>query len=200
MHQLYTFRRCPYAMRARLALTLIDEPFHAIEVDLKNKPASLLEISPKGTVPVLILHPSHDVLDESLDIVHWALNKRLPSGWSPLHEHEQDLAQSWLKTLHQEFIPALNRIKYTRPNEDYDPNHDRQILSNFFHTLETEQLTKEALLSSQSWADICLLPFVRQLSIATPQWFASLPYTKLREWLDNWLRSAAFKHIMKKSV
>lgn len=200
MHQLYTFRRCPYAMRARLALALIDEPFHTIEVDLKNKPSSLLEISPKATVPVLILHPSQDVLDESLDIVHWALNKQLPAGWSPLCTNEQSLAKNWLKILHQEFIPALNRLKYTRPDKNYDPKQDQSILSNFLNIVITKNTTKESLLSSPSWIDICILPFVRQLSIAAPMWFSALPDPKLHEWLHYWINSTVFKHIMKKSV
>ena len=78
--QLYSFRRCPYAIRARWALKLCGIPFQVCEVDLKNKPKELLSHSPKGTVPVLIL-PDGQVLDESMDIVRWAFTQRIPEGW-----------------------------------------------------------------------------------------------------------------------
>ena len=90
MHQLYTFRRCPYAMRARLALTLIDEPFHAIEVDLKNKPASLLEVSPKATVPVLYIN-KEKIIDESLDIMLWVIQKGYCNWLNNEKEKQSDI-------------------------------------------------------------------------------------------------------------
>ena len=113
---LYSFRRCPYAMRARLAIAVSGQTCALREVVLRNKPPEMIQASPKGTVPVMLL-PNGHVLEESLEIMHWALNKSDPEGWlAPLNE-----ASDHINTLISEndgsFKENLDRYKYpTRYN------------------------------------------------------------------------------------
>ena len=112
MHnQLFTFRRCPYAIRARVALYVCDIVYEAIEVDLKHKPKKLLELSPKATVPVFVTS-SGAVIDESLYIVEYALSQKLPEGFVNVTTKQYERGEAMLDALHRVFIPALNKVKY----------------------------------------------------------------------------------------
>ena len=121
---LYSFRRCPYAMRARLALAVSDQVCELREVVLRNKPQGLLLASPKGTMPVLVL-PSGQVLEQSLDIMLWVLAQRDPEGWlTPSHGSVQDML-ALIAECDGSFKQALDRCKYPSRYPDADPARAR---------------------------------------------------------------------------
>lgn len=186
---LYSFRRCPYAIRARFALILNGIDFENREVDLKNKPNSLFEYSPKGTVPVLITS-NNEIIDESLDIVSWSLSYG--------NKYSQSVGEfnSWL----DKFIPALNRYKY--PDRFKDSN-DRDYLKyccELLHHIEnTLNKPSEFLLGNKlSAADIAVFPFIRQFMKVDDNFFLSLELPKLKHWLDKILNSKEFILAMEK--
>jgi len=185
---LYSFRRCPYAMRARLALTIAKMPVIIREIDLKNKATEFLEISPKATVPVLLL-PSGKIIDESLDIVDYAI---------PEDTHrEQRLAL--LAQLHKETIPALMRYKYHERYEDVDIAYEQSVICQFFEVLNT-LLSESTYLFEDTIGkeDIVILPFVRQIYKIDAQWFDALKYLHVKKWLHAFLDSELHSHIMRK--
>ncbi|MEM6602588.1 MAG: glutathione S-transferase [Pseudomonadota bacterium] len=195
MHLLYSFRRCPYAMRARMALFYADIPFELHEVDLKNKPAHMLDISPKGTVPVLQLETGQ-ILDESLDIMRWAMAQNDPDGWY----RDIPQAEAWIAKNDGAFKKALDRYKYpTRyPNEDC--GHARSDCEAFIFALDMLLKDKKHLLGDKiSWADIAIFPFVRQCANTDRNWFESLPYKYAQAWLSCYLNLPLFARIMEKS-
>ena len=115
---LYSFRRCPYAMRARMALSVSGASYEHREVVLRDKPPEMLEVSPKGTVPVLVV-PGAPPLEESLDIMHWALGQNDPEGW--LDRNDQLL----IETNDGPFKHHLDRYKYATRYDDVDPEEHR---------------------------------------------------------------------------
>ena len=150
-YDLYTFRRCPYAIRARLILFLIKEPFNSIEVSLKNKPKKMMELSPKGTVPILVLSESqNEVIDESLDIIHWALNKRYPKNWKQLTQVQEKEAQRWQKDLDTKFIPSLNRFKYSNEDKVHEKESERKKLEYFLILMNEKMFHPESILDEPS--------------------------------------------------
>lgn len=180
---LYTFRRCPYAMRARLALYHAKIVHEHREISLKAKPEAMLELSPKGTVPVLLL-PEGQVLEESLDIMLWALK-------SPLSDEERAL----ISENDTSFKRALDRYKYPgRYEEDPALNYRDNALS-FARKLES-RLAPFLNGASLSLSDMALFPFVRQFAHVDPEWFAKQPLPKLKQWLDYFLSSTLFANIM----
>lgn len=181
---LYSFRRCPYAMRARLALYSAKIFHEHREVDLKHKPPEMLEISPKGTVPVLQLADG-TVLEQSLDIMKWALKD---PGLSP-----EDM--SLIEENDTTFKQALDRYKYPgRYPEEKDVNY-RDLGELFLKKLET---------GLSSWAgtptflEMAVFPFVRQLSKVDQQWFEAQNYPHLISWLNSMSSSNLFGHVMEK--
>lgn len=197
---LYSFRRCPYAMRARLACALFLNPqsLELREVVLKNKPQELLAISPKATVPVLALNCG-TVIDESRDIMLWALehaSDELKSQYLPFHLQldvdelidENDGSFKW----------ALDRYKYA-DRYDESEEHYRQLGEVFLRRLERLLEKQRYLLSAQmSLADIAVFPFVRQFAHVDKKWFEASPYPKLIQWLNELLESKLFNSIMEK--
>ena len=123
-HILYTFRRCPYAMRARMALAVADIPFAWREVLLRDKPQDMLEASPKGTVPVLITREGA-VVAESIDVMMWALVQNDPEGWLPVDDVERITAETLIEENDGPFKRHLDRYKYATRYEDADPKADR---------------------------------------------------------------------------
>lgn len=192
---LYSYRRCPYAMRARMALKYAGIDVEIREISLREKPASMLAVSPKGTVPVLVL-PTGVVLEQSLDIMHWALTQHDGDGWLDV-----DLVQA--KRLIDEsdgtFKFALDRYKYP---ERY-PEHPQQFYRTqgevFLQRLEG-QLSKHHYLlgNSISIADIAIFPFIRQFAAVDAAWFAEGNYPNLRAWLVGLVGSTLFDRIMQK--
>ncbi len=191
---LYTFRRCPYAIRARMALAYSQINHEIREVSLSNKPAELLEISPKGTVPVLVL-PSGIVLEESLDIMYWALKENDPNSWIL----DQKKADKLIWKNDFEFKPNLDGYKYPQKNPSLSAEACREKAETFLDELETLLVDNPFLLSSHlSLADIAIFPFIRQMSRVDEEWFYSSPHTQLQKWLKELLDSTYFSSVMKK--
>lgn len=193
---LYSFRRCPWAMRARLALRYAQCPVEICEVSLKAKPPELLALSPKGTVPVL--SAGDQVLDESLDIMRWALAKNDPQDWLLRADPEAaQAADALIARNDQEFKAQVNLYKYAERYPAYSREHYRQQAETWLFELEARLTQRPYLFADHpSLADAALLPLMRQFAGVEPEWFASAPYPHLRAWLQGWLESALFKAIM----
>lgn len=192
---LYTFRRCPYALRARLALAFAEQAVEPREVDLKNKPRALLEISPKGTVPVLQL-PSGEIIEQSLDIMRWALAQHDPAQLlASLHPEIERLLQD----NDMNFKFWLDRYKYADRFPEDSAAVYRARGEEFLCRLETLLTAAPFLGGTQAgFADIAIMPFVRQFASVDKAWFARAPYPALQAWLANWLRSDVLAQVMKK--
>ncbi|SMQ24272.1 Glutathione S-transferase [Pseudomonas helmanticensis] len=194
MNKLYSFRRCPYAMRARMALRYSGVPVEMVEVSLKAKPPEMLAISPKGTVPVL--DAGGRVIDESLEIMHWALAQNDPQGW--LLEGDARIAEL-IEANDQGFKVHLNRYKYAERYPEQPMEVYRAEGAVFLQRLEALLKDRDYLLTDHpSLADIALLPFVRQFAHVDREWFAQTPYVRLQVWLQRFLESELFTSIMKK--
>ena len=193
---LYSFRRCPYAMRARMAIHMSGQKCQLREVLLRDKPPSMLEYSSKGTVPVLILQDGN-VIDESLDVIDWALNLNDPDNW--LRSKENEETKKLIEINDGEFKHHLDRYKYSTRYEDEDPVIHRQKCITFIELLDKKLKNSRYIFDDNiSYVDIVLLPFIRQFRIADIEWFQSLPYENLKEWLSNFLDSSLLNDIMKK--
>jgi glutathione S-transferase len=194
MNTLYSFRRCPYAMRARMALRYSGVPVDIIEVSLKAKPAEMLAISPKGTVPVL--DAGGRVIDESLEIMRWALAQNDPQDW--LLDGDSRIAEL-IEANDQGFKVQLNRYKYAERYPEQPMEVYRAEGAVYLQKLEALLNDREYLLADHpSLADIALLPFVRQFAHVDREWFAQTPYVRLQAWLQRFLDSELFTSIMKK--
>ncbi|MDY0919663.1 glutathione S-transferase [Pseudomonas viridiflava] len=195
---LYSFRRCPYAMRARMALHYAGCQVDIHEVSLKDKPPEMLERSPKGTVPVLILEER--VLEQSLDIMHWALAQNDPDDWllAQAPAGQRQIADL-IEENDQVFKLNLDRYKYAVRHPEHPPEHYRALAEVFLHKLEDRlQLGAYLLGERQTLADIALAPFIRQFCFVDPDWFAQSPYPALRNWLQRFLDSDLFEAVMRK--
>lgn len=201
---LYSFRRCPYAMRARLALSISGQAHELREVVLRNKPAELLAASPKGTVPVLVLGGG-EVLDESLDIMRWALGRHDPAQWLAPPGAPPDAMAALIAANDGDFKRHLDRYKY--PNRYADEAGADVAGFALAHRTQAAQwlaqldarLTSGWLLGSQaSLADMALLPFVRQFAHTDADWFAAQPWPRLQGWLAAFEASALYAGVMQK--
>jgi len=191
---LYSFRRCPYAMRARLALAVSGQVCELREVVLRDKPAALLKASAKATVPVLVL-PDGTVIDESLDIMRWALERNDPLKW--LAADAATLTR--IAGCDGPFKRHLDRYKY--PNRYQLPNGlaDRDQAADFLRTLDST-LKSQSHLHGASFglADAAIAPFVRQYAHTDPAWFAAQDWSRLQEWLAAFEASDLFATAMQK--
>ena len=206
---LYSFRRCPYAIRARMALAVSDTKHAVCEVSLRDKPPALLAASPKGTVPVLIL-ASGEVIDESLNIMLWALNRHDPEQWlgNGADRHELRDMQKLIAQCDGPFKQHLDAYKYphrqigeTGPLSSFVvaelQNSARLQASVFLDTLNQRLAHSDYLWGAQrSLADIAIVPFVRQFAGVQPAWFAQVPWPALHGWLGRVTGSALFTGIM----
>ena len=191
---LYSFRRCPYAMRARLALRYSGVPVRIIEVSLKAKPAEMLALSPKGTVPVLSVEGR--VIEQSLEIMQWALAQHDPDDWL-LQGDPAVLAL--IAENDQVFKHHLNRYKYAERYLEQPMEHYRAEGEVFLQKLEGLLAEREYLLAEHpSLADAALAPFVRQFVHVDRAWFAGTPYQRLQIWLQRFLESPLFTAVMAK--
>ena len=198
MNTLYSFRRCPYAMRARMALRYSGVPVNIVEVSLKAKPAEMLAISPKGTVPVL--DAEGRVIDESLEIMRWALAQNDPDDWllkdDPAGEAIMDML---IQTNDQTFKTSLNHYKYAERYPEKPMDVYRMECSMIAQHLDLLLMENDYLVTDHPClADIALLPFVRQFAHVDREWFAQTPYVRLQAWLQRFLESNLFTSIMKK--
>lgn len=195
---LYSYRRCPYAMRARLAMLQANRRFQTFEIVMRDKPAALLALSPKGTVPVLHL-PDGNVLEESLDIMRWAFNAD-PEGWWSRAQSDENLAL--LRTNDGEFKRQLDRYKYPDryPQETAPRETARaQAVEALLLPLESRLLDQRYLGGTAPCAtDLAIFPFVRQFAAVEPAWFANQPLPASQAWLAGWLGSHLFEVCMTK--
>ena len=195
---LYSFRRCPYAMRARMAVRYAGCEVHIQEISLKAKPPQMLERSPKGTVPVLIL--DDQVLEQSLDIMHWALAQNDPDNWLMINDGDaRRQIQALIEENDEVFKVHLDRYKYFVRHPEYPQQHYRQLAEGFLQQLEDRLQQRDFLVGDHlTLADIALAPFIRQFSAVEPEWFTGSPYPRLRGWLQRFVESALFKAVMVK--
>ncbi len=195
-HLLYSFRRCPYAMRARMALRYSGVPLNTIEVSLKAKPADMLLASPKGTVPVLVCADGR-VIEQSLDIMRWALACNDPDNWL---QSGNPMIEQLLDENDRVFKVQLDRYKYAIRYPEYPMEHYRAQGASFLLRLET-LLSHSPYLAcdSLSLADVALAPFVRQFAHVDRDWFTQAPYPHLRAWLERFLASELFTSVMGKT-
>lgn len=185
MNRLYSFRRCPYAIRARMALHIAAITFETIEVDLKKKPAALLALSPKGTVPVLQLSDG-TILEESVDIVKWALSCYCPSDFMPLSAINEQQAEGLYTLLHEDFIPSLNRYKYPYRYPDSDPQIHFNILLSVIGRLQTILQPGFFCGPQVSYMDILWFPFIRQYAGIDYDAFVMQATGPLLDWFTWW--------------
>lgn len=194
---LYSFRRCPYAMRARLALLVSGQAFELREVALKNKPAEMLAASPKGTVPVLVLADG-TVLEQSLDVMLWALRRNDPLRWLQPEAGTPGDMQALVAACDNDFKPQLDRYKY--PGRFDEAEHAaRERGARFMRELETRLSVSAQLAGAHATlADAALMPFVRQFAMVAPAWFDAQPWPHLQAWLSGWASSDLFARAMHK--
>ena len=214
--QLYSFRRCPYAMRARMAILYSQIKVELREVVLKDKPSAMLEASSKATVPVLVLTDA-TVIDESLEIMRWSLNQHDPDDWLLSNAHSTDIHGTILhkcitqNTDEQNNINALIRqndnifkihldhYKYSERFPEHSILYYRQKAELFLQQLE-HLLQQNIFLFGKTacLADIAIFPFIRQFAYVDIKWFDNSPYPKLVKWLHYWLECELFSVSMKK--
>ena len=193
---LYSFRRCPYAMRARLGILFAELQVELREITLKNKPPQMLAISPKGTVPVLQLLDG-TVIEESREIMIWALAQQDPQGL--LHDAALHESNVLIDKNDNEFKHWLDRYKYADRHLEMTQTEYRQKGEVFLQLLE-ELLTKNPYLLGKgiTLADIGIMPFVRQFAHVNRDVFYNLPYPNLQRWLQDWLQHPLFLQAMAK--
>jgi glutathione S-transferase len=200
---LYSFRRCPYAMRARLALSVSGQAYELREIVLRNKPEAMLAASPKGTVPVLAL-PGGEVIDESLDIMRWALGRHDPAQWlSP--QASVEAMEALIAACDGDFKQHLDRYKY--------PDRYREEAAGDAPTFALTHRSEAAHWLAQldarlgdGWlcgskaclADMAILPFIRQFAHTDADWFAAQPWPRLQGWLADFEASPLYTGVMGK--
>jgi glutathione S-transferase len=198
MNTLYSFRRCPYAMRARMALRYCGVAVNIVEVSLKAKPADMLALSSKGTVPVLSV--DGQVIDESLAIMHWALAQNDPQDWLL---KDDPVGQRHIAGLIEEndqvFKVHLNHYKYAERYPEQPMAFYRAKGEVFLRRLDELLEGRDYLLADHpSLADVALMPFVRQFAHVDREWFGQTPYRRLQAWLQRFLESDLFVGVMQK--
>lgn len=192
---LYSFRRCPYAIRARMAICYASITVELREVSLANKPQAMLDLSAKGTVPVLQLKDG--VIDESLQIMHWALVQSDPDGWLGSQILEQ--GQLLIQDNDHHFKLWLDKYKYWDRFPEQSQDFYRSRAEQFLVRLETLLSQHRFLLGQQLCvADIAIFPFVRQFAYVDKSWFDRAPYPNLQCWLEGLLISELFVQCMHK--
>ena len=206
---LYSLQHCPYAMRARLGILLAQQSVLIRAVVTKNKPAEMLALSAKGTVPVLIInHAEHGevrqqtvtIIDESVDIMLWAL--RLNDPQDLLRVEDPHLLESMLELISQndkQFKPNLEVYKLAKRFHKESEVDDRQCCESFIVELEQKLEKSRYLMGDQaSLADYALLPFVRQFARVDRKWYLQSPYPKCRDWLNRHLQMPLYTKAMAK--
>lgn len=189
---LYSFRRCPYAMRARLGLALSEKSVQLREIILKHKPEVMIQASPKGTVPVLIEKDGH-VVDESLDIMKWALegSQLLKSATSTMHlliKENDEVFKGW-----------LDKYKYADRYPEHSEVYYREQGEIFLEKLERQLTDSNRLFSNEySFADLAILPFIRQFAFVDINWFTNSKYQNVYRWLTAFIESELFLSVMRK--
>lgn len=195
---LYSFRRCPYAMRTRLALRSSGTAVELREVVLRDKAPEFLAASPSATVPTLV--PAEGgVIDESLDIMLWALDAHDPAGWLTPRDGSRDAMLALIEEMDGPFKTSLDRYKYDTRYPDFDPLVHRARAARILLSLE-ERLGATGWLfgNRASLADMAILPFIRQFANVDRAWFDSQSWPAMKRWLETFEASARFNAIMDK--
>jgi glutathione S-transferase len=192
---LYSFRRCPYAMRARMAIILSSVECELREILLKNKPEEMLSLSPKGTVPVLVFDSK--VLDESRDVINWAFAKD-SSKFLKYSSSESKLSSYFVEMFDAKFKYHLDRYKYESRYERTSDDHQGECLKILLELNESIDADPWIFGATVSLLDISILPFIRQCKIANPHWFLEQDFKKVINLLDYFESSALFYIAMKK--
>ena len=194
---LYSFRRCPYAMRARIAIAKAGVAVQLREVVLRSKPVQMVDISAKATVPVLQL-TNGDVIDESLDVMLWVLSQSDPDAWLQYGFHE---ALALIEENDGMFKPLLDRYKYFVNYPEHSQQYYREQAAAFFELLELKLVQHGAvgLLGARiGLADVAIFPFIRQFARVDLKWFSQSKFTRLVAWFENFERSELYLNVMNK--
>ncbi|MFT7053608.1 MAG: glutathione S-transferase [Psychromonas sp.] len=194
---LYSLRHCPYAMRARIAIFKSKQPVLLRAIKLSNKPPEMLELSTKGTVPMLVTSTG-EVIEESLDIMLTALSAQDPHDL--LHKQQAQALPDMLLFIERfdvQFRDALNAYKCAKRYRESNLTECRQACEVYIQALE-QRLKKHRFLMSdkESLVDIALMPFIRQFSKVERQWYQQSPYPLVRAWLNQYLQSSMFTKVM----
>lgn len=197
---LYSFRRCPYAMRARMAIANAEIDCRLREVVLRDKPSEMLDTSPKGTVPVIVDHDG-TVIEESLDVMAWALAKHDTGNWLAPELGTRADMDALVAECDGPFKSALDRYKYPNRYEGEGNVRDEQrtLGLEFLEKLDAQLEGRAHLFGDQiSYADIAIFPFIRQFANTDRAWFDALELPRLQAWLTYHLESDLFKRVMPK--
>ena len=194
---LYSFRRCPYAMRARLALWQSGVMVELREVVLRDKPAELIAASPKATVPVLVL-PNGEIIEQSLAIMHWALAQSDPAQWYP--EQLAAVQNEWIKQHDFEFKPLLDAYKYPERHPELSLEQHRNNAMYWLESnVEKSLQSNTHLIDNQlRLADMAILPFIRQCAAVDLVWFEQHAPALLQHWLGTFIHSDLLAAVMTK--
>ena len=192
---LYSYRRCPYAMRARMALKYSGIDVEHREIELRNKPQSMLLASPKGTVPVLCI--GDRVLDQSVDIMRWAIDQSDPAGWGNV---DDAMAQAWIQKNDGPFKVLLDQYKYPNRFPELDQAAVlKEALQIMLLPMEQSlQATQYLMGDKMTWVDVAIFPFIRQFSMVDLKRFDDLPIPAVKKWLAQHIESELFHSVMHK--
>ncbi|TVS01302.1 MAG: glutathione S-transferase [Rhodobacteraceae bacterium] len=188
---LWSFRRCPYAMRARLAIVASGVSVALREIALRDKPAAFLADSPSSTVPCLVTIAG-EVIDESLDIMRWALAQHDPAKWLDMPVDGDD----WIARCDGPFKHALDRVKYASRYPDTDPALHLATACAFCGDLDAK--IDGWIFTRPTLADMAILPLLRQFAMIDKPWFNAQPWPHLQDWLERFLASSELAAIMAK--
>ena len=192
---LYSFKRCPYAMRARMIIALADISCELREVKLSNKPKHMLEVSPKGTVPVLIYKDK--IIDESIEIINWVLKRN--NVFVNISSEQEILTENLIDIFDNKFKENLDKYKYSTRYENIDKFEHREECIKILRKIEYQIIGEWFFGNAVNKLDICIFPFIRQFRIADPEWFDSLiDIPKVQNLLNKFLDYEIFKIAMKK--
>ena len=192
---LYSFRRCPYAIRARMAIAYASINLEVREVSLANKPPEMTHISPKGTVPVLQL--DNRIIDESIEVMAWALEQSDPDNWLAIDLKQQQ--QSLIEENDNSFKAYLDKYKYWDRFPERSQQAYRDQAEQFISKLD-KKLSKHSYLLGNNicLADVAIFPFIRQFAFVDKDWFDQANYPALQRWLNEFLDLPLFIRVMKK--
>jgi len=186
-------------MRARMAIFKSSQTVLLRDLVLSNKPEEMMQASPKGTVPVLVLD-NGTVVEESLDVMLWALHESDPRDL--LHSIDESILSEMLKLINEfdnEFKTHLEQYRCAKRYREDNIEECRVACEHYLQIIEQRLSKHEFLMSDkESLADIALLPFIRQFARVERQWYLQSPYPKVRQWLNNYLQSVMFSKVMAK--
>ncbi len=197
---LYSFRRCPFAIRARMAIKVSGVEVDTHEVSLRNKPQSLLDCSPKATVPV-VKFPDGRVIEESIEIMQWALSINDPEQWLDTPDGASEEAMALITENDESFKPALDLYKYSVRFPEHPESYYREKAEIFLAQLDLRLSQQHYLMGDHlTLPDMAIFPFIRQFYNVNQDWFRASKYNDLISWLDQRMASKIFNAVMEKKA